>query len=219
MWIEYTSGILSVIALTVSLVSFFVTTRKSKYKSREKLYISLMSNIQKDNIELNEYVEKTVKLVAELISNLYPKSDPYISVKLIVEDDKKVITVYSYPKKIYANVKIEDNTDFASIVKNKNEYFFVSDLKEYSALNKYRNSSNDFVLKYNTSIVCPILKDRKTMEDIIGFICVNSKKKFTDVKTNKAIIEFLNFAADQIYNYIYIFDKEKLKEVFGITKE
>lgn len=216
MWTDFITALLSSVALIFSLVNFIIS-----YKKTRTLHMIKDADLkileEECKAESTDFIDFAIRTVAALISSMYPESNPYVSVKLIIKSNKKelseksVATIRFYPEKRDSLIyKIQDNTDFSSIVKNNSRYFFVSDLKKYSALNTYKNSANDYIQKYNTSIVCPIQKDKRNAEDIIGFLCVDSKQKFENVKKNKEIIEFIISTASRLYEYINTYKKEEM---------
>lgn len=220
--------IVSFIALLVAVMSSLITFRKHLLLEDIKLR-KIDINLKLLEKELKDKKSKDIELYLEkltsIIKEIYPKSNSIISIKLVEKSDKQnpseseVITWVSYPNKKY-NVKmtyrIKDNTDFNSIVKNSKEYFFVSDLKKYSALKKYVNSDRHFMQEYNTSIVVPIQKNSKGNEDIIGFLCINSSQKLGNVKKNKKLMDIVKSAASLFYDYLT--ENKLTKEAITIKK-
>lgn len=209
--------LLSFIALSVSLINLSTTFRHSQKlldKLKEKFKIILDSNdlmlevngsdsTNSKDIKIDTYLEG----ITRIINEIYPKSAFVVSIKLISKTnmenplESEVVTWALYPNNdnsIPIEYKIKNNSDFSSIIKDNNKYFFVSDLKKYSALTSYTNESSHYIEKYNTSIVCPIQKNNF----IIGFLCVDSPQKLNNVKKNKKLIDFINFAASLAYKYI-----------------
>ena len=112
-------------------------------------------------------------------------------------------------------IKVSDNTDFEFIFKitevyeeNRIHYFYERNLTKFSKKNEYKNSDNNWKRKYNTTIVMPIryLKEsneNKATYDIIGFLCVDSKKAGAFEKNNLYFtIEFLKGISDIMYSYL-----------------
>lgn len=222
------------ITLIVSFISLLVAVMSSLITFRKHL---LLENIKLRKIEINHKlreeelkykkskdIELYVEELASRIKEIYPKSDSAISIKLVEKSYKQnpseseVITLV-YPNKKY-NIKmpykIKDNTDFNSIVKDSKEYFFVSDLKKYSALKKYVNSDRHFMQEYNTSIVVPIQKNSKGNENIIGFLCINSSQKLGNVKKNKKLMDVVKPTASLFYDYLT--ENKLVQEAITIKK-
>lgn len=119
-------------------------------------------------------------------------------------------------------IKVIENTDFEFIFnikevyeENRVHYFYKKDLKHYDKeLNKktggkegYKNSDKSWKKYYNTTIVMPMryLKEANENEvvyDIVGFLCVDSKKTGIFEKKNfDFTIEFLKGVSDILYSY------------------
>ncbi len=242
MWNDNITIIISVIALLISLIDVLRNYKKDysnllceikDIKAREKELYKMKVEIKNLELELGEkYIKQlrdnTIKVylkkLSEMINQIYPKSNCTISIKLINKSDEKnpleseVVTWVSYPEKnhnIKMNYTIKDNTDFSSIVNDKKEYFFVSDLKEYHAISKYTNIDHHFMEKYNTSIVVPIQNAKGNIE-IIGFLCVNSHKKLGNVKKNRAMVDIIKATTSIIYDYLK--ENKLSKEAIFIKK-
>lgn len=98
--------------------------------------------------------------------------------------------------------KVKDNTDFYSILKNNSDnnlgYFYQENLVEYDKRmrgtpNEYRNTTLHYEDYYQSTIVVPIMTDKKhthffkesTGYDILGFLCVDSLA--TDIFRNTEV--------------------------------
>lgn len=174
-------------------------------ESKKEMYERKKKYLQTKEIEL--YLNS----LTEIIKGLYPKSNPTVSIKLIYKDNAKdsktnqVVTWYTYPdNKIYTKTtySIKNNTEFDSIINRNREYFFVSDLNKYRVLNNYCSENDELTKGYNTSVVIPIKKKEKKIENIIGFLCIESKEKFGNTKKNKIIIRIVKSLASDIYIYL-----------------
>lgn len=183
-----------------------ISIKKDDAKDLKHLIVSEKLYLAEDNIDA------CFKILVERIQKIYPKIKVRVSVKLIegLGDNttcKSLVYLWhSYPESNYDDgIKyvIENNTDFNSIIQNKREYFFVSDLKEFSAISQYKNSSKNFLYNYNSSIVCPICKKEKgQIYDIVGFLCVDSPQKLNNVENNERIIKLIEVTASILYEYI-----------------
>lgn len=224
MWSDYATILLSCVTLLFSLINFLIghiiNSKESQYELWKNIEEVNKVKIEIKNLELEQRtityfqkdnVETYLRKIVDIIKEIYPKSNPSVSIKVIYKDNAKdflesqVITWYTYPVKKNNNnlsYKIKNNSDFKSILQDNREYFFVSDLKKYSALNDYSNENKDFLKEYNTSIVVPIKKKDKKRENIIGFLCLESQEKLGNVKKNKSIIELIEFAASNLYEFL-----------------
>jgi hypothetical protein len=168
---------------------------------------------ENENKDFKDYnIEYCASLLEKKICEIYPKTKINISIVLINDVVKsnplesKVFTWFSYPdqnqndKTVYT---IKNNTDFNLIVENNTDYFFVSDLKEFNALESYKNENECYLQKYNTSIVCPIRKKgRDKRYDMLGFLCVNSPQKLNNTKKNDIVVNYVKAAASVIYDFL-----------------
>lgn len=221
MWSDNITIILSVVALLLSTTNLLFTYIKrlkefqDKALERHKIKLSikkmefehdLMNSIDSKSDSIDIYL----KLTKNMVNEIYPDNAFIVSIKLISKSnaenplESEVITLASYPdsRNIEPVYKIKNNTDFSTIIGDNNEYFFVSDLKEYSVLKNYINESNNYIECYNTSIVFPIQKGNKNSEDIIGFLCVTSPQRLNDVKKNKMLMDIIKSAATIAYKYL-----------------
>lgn len=120
-------------------------------------------------------------------------------------------------------IKVIENTDFEFIFnikevyeENRVHYFYKKDLKSFdkelikktSGKECYKNSDKSWRKYYNTTIVMPMryLKESNEDEvvyDIVGFLCVDSKKAGIFEKKNfDFTIEFLKGVSDIMYSYL-----------------
>lgn len=217
MWIDNITLIISVLTLLISAVSCLITIKQNykeiqlKKETMQKIKIDLKLLEDEFREKKNDDIGIYLKRLSNMIKVIYPKSTTTISVKFIRKIDEnnlldsEVITWVTYPGQKYDVQefnRIKENADIYSIVNGSREYFFVSDLKKYSALTPYLNSEQHFAQEYNTSIVVPIQKERKEKEDIIGFLCINSPQRLGNVKKNKTLIDIIKTAASLFYDYL-----------------
>ena len=208
---EYITIVVSLLAFFISIINSFkifkqiLSYRELKDVHRGELSLKSfeneLKNVKGKDAEL--YLEK----ITSILKEIYPKCSFTISVMLVEKSDKQnpsdseVITWISYPKEKY-NIKmsyrVKDNTDFSSIVDESKKYFFVSDLKEYSALKGYKNSDTNFLQEYKSSIVVPIQKD----ENILGFMCINSSDNLGNVKKNRKLVDVVKSVTSLLCDYL-----------------
>lgn len=121
------------------------------------------------------------------------------------------------------SIKVTDNTDFEFIFnikevyeENRVHYFYKKNLKRYEKkLSKepdkkdwYKNSDIHWRKRYNTTIVMPmrylkLSNENEAVYDIVGFLCVDSKKTGAFEKKNfNFTIEFLKGISDILYSYL-----------------
>lgn len=218
MWNDNITIILSVVALLIPAINLLSTYIKYIQELQNLHMINMnLKNLKfefavKNNMDLkSKSIDIYLNMISTTLNKIYPQNTFAVSIKLVnksnTEDplESEVITLASYPNKtdnIKPIYKIKNNTDLSTIVRYNNEYFFVSDLKEYSVLNSYINENSHYIGNYNTNIVCPIQKSNKDSEDIIGFLCVDSPQKLNDVKKNKKIIDLIQLTASLVYEYL-----------------
>jgi Tfp pilus assembly major pilin PilA len=88
-------------------------------------------------------------------------------------------------------VSIMGNTDFLSIISERDETFSVVNLKKYAEKNIYKNTTPNWDHKYQSTIVLPIAIDahhaakefvlsNSDRHHILGFLCMDSPSIFTD---------------------------------------
>lgn len=227
------SIIISIIALVFSLLSIIPMMIRNIEDYKEfKLNINKIKYMESTletskKIHFSQFIlEDYTKELLEKISKIYPKAILNVSIKLVKSADiekpeeSKLFTWFSYPQQIPSEQNlytIKNNTDYYALVKNNGKFFFVSDLKKYSALNSYKNESIDYLQRYNTTMVFPIRKRRKDKKyDIIGFLCMDSPQKLNNVKKNEIVINLLEMAASVIYDFL---EKNKdEQEIFSIKQ-
>lgn len=208
---EYITIVVSLLAFFISIINSFkifkqiLSYRELRDVHRGELILKSLENELKNEKgkDAEVYLEKTTSMLKEI----YPKCSFTISVKLVEKSDKQnpsdseVITWISYPKQKYnvkMSYKVKDNTDFSSIVDESKKYFFVSDLKEYSALKEYKNSDRNFLQEYKSSIVVPIQKN----ENILGFLCINSSDNLGNVKKNRKLVDVVKPVTSLFCDYL-----------------
>ena len=119
----------------------------------------------------------------------------------------------------YNPILLNENTDFEYIfninegyVEERVHFFMVDDLIEYSRKNEYKNSNAKWKKSYLTTIVMPIRylkspgendKEVEPKYDIIGCLCIDSKKKklFT-IENRGFVLEYLKGISDILYVYL-----------------
>lgn len=116
-------------------------------------------------------------------------------------------------------IPLNENTDFEFIfninegyVEERVHFFAVDNLIQFAKQNEYKNSDKRWKKYYTTTIVMPIRYlttpiDDRTIEhthyDIIGYLCIDSKKKNLFSLENRGfIIEYLKGIADILYVYL-----------------
>lgn len=223
MWSDNITIIISVVALLVPAINLLLSTciKHIQELQNQTLELSKINmNLKNMKFELDvknimdlkiNSIDIYLNMISTTLNEIYPQNTFTVSIKLVSKSntenplESEVITLASYPNNI-DNIKpiykIKNNTDLSTIVRDKNEYFFVSDLKEYSVLNSYINENRHYIGNYNTNIVCPIQKSNKNSEDIIGFLCVDSPQKLNDVKKNKKIMDIIKSTASLVYEYL-----------------
>lgn len=119
----------------------------------------------------------------------------------------------------YNPIPLNENTDFEYIfninegyVEERAHFFIVDDLVKYSKKNEYKNSNKKWKKSYTTTIVMPIryLKnpgeddgDAEPKYDIIGCLCIDSKKKNLFAIENRGfVLEYLKGISDILYVYL-----------------
>lgn len=119
----------------------------------------------------------------------------------------------------YKPIPLNENTDFEYIfnidegyIEERIHFFVVDDLVKYSRKHEYKNSNKKWKKYYTTTIVMPIRYLINPSEDgekafpqydIIGYLCVDSKKKNLFAIENRGfVIEYLKGIADILYVYL-----------------
>lgn len=105
-------------------------------------------------------------------------------------------------------VTLGRNTDFKHLCDGTNIWYHEVDLKSKFEKHEYENEADaeDWQNKYNSTIVVPIRYYNNTLNDILGFICIdskNTKEKWSD--ENSFELQYLAIFADSIYTYIKLF--------------
>lgn len=214
--VEIMSLICFVISFIISIVIRIKSTKKNKIAS-------IVSNIENYSIVLEQLsqispthddsIKMCLSILYQQIENLYPHSKSQISVKVLIQDtansiaESKVITKFSYPSSLHAcidlpQLTVNKNTDLISIYENKNDYFWVSNLKEYSKLHYYISENDHFFDKCNTLIVFPISNTNTESNDnhLVGILTIHSPEKFNNVKKNKQILHCIRIVSKKLYN-------------------
>lgn len=133
----------------------------------------------------------------------------------------------------YNPISLSENSDFSFIFDIKEGYdeervhfFFQDDLIRYAKKNTYNNSNPKWKKRYKTTIVMPIryliipenddeAENNEPHYDLIGFLCVDSKKKkLFSIEKRGFILEYLKGISDILYVYLdeCILYHEYLKE-------
>lgn len=119
----------------------------------------------------------------------------------------------------YNPIPLNENTDFEYIfninegyVEERAHFFIVDDLVKYSKKNEYKNSNKKWKKSYTTTIVMPIRylknpgeddEDAEPKYDIIGCLCIDSKKKNLFAIENRGfVLEYLKGISDILYVYL-----------------
>lgn len=113
-------------------------------------------------------------------------------------------------------VKIGDNSDFKVIITPgiKDTTFICSDLSDPNFKKRfydnygydYRNSTDNYLDNYKATMVVPIRhKTGATTFNILGFLCVDTKKPFDKAEEGhlKFSCEYLMATADILYLYLH----------------
>ncbi len=192
--LEHIMIIMSIVSLATSLFNLIIS-KTDKEQSRKIVFSKKISRISNERInkttDINE-AKEYLSYLSSTINKMYPKADLEISIHILKKNPSKIeesIVEHwlSFPSDEQAIYKVKNNTDFNSILVEKNKYFFVTDLNEYEALSTYINENPDY-MKWQTTIVFPIKNEEAASSEIVGFLCVVSPEKFNNVKNNKKII-------------------------------
>lgn len=227
------SIIISIIALSFSLLSIIpMMVRNVRDYKEFKLDFNKIKNMElileaHEKIDFSQFnLEDYTKELLEKISKIYPKAIFNVSIKLVKSVDIEkpeesiLFTWFRFPPQMQDEQNlytIKNNTDFRSLTENNGKFFFVSDLKKYSALNYYKNESKNYLQRYNTTMVFPIRKKGKDKKyDVIGFLCVDSPQRLNNVKKNEKVISLFETAASVIYDFLKQ-NKDK-QEIFSIKQ-
>lgn len=158
-------------------------------------------------------VKDHLQLLCEMFDDYYPGSSSCIKLSLVSHSDSKVpinseISVWSsHPditkeRNIGSKYIVGKNTDLYSIVRYGYNFFFVTDLKKYIALNEFRSESDDFTYLYKTDIVFPIMYSFDDGDYIIGFLSITSARVMNNVKINREIMKTLQLSANLLCGYL-----------------
>lgn len=231
--IDNLSIIISIIALCFSLLSSIpIIIRNVRDNKELKLNFNIIKKIEltletSEKIDFSQFnVEDYTKKLLEKINKIYPKAIFNVSIKLVksvdIEKPEESIlyTWFRFPQQMQGEQNlytIKNNTDFRALTENNGKFFFVSDLKKYSAFYNYKNESQNYLQRYNTTMVFPIRKKGKDKKyDIIGFLCVDSPQRLNNVRKNEKVINLVETAASVIYDFL---DQNKDKqEIFSIKQ-
>lgn len=181
---------------------------------QERAFDSLISNLQSfvDSIAdyLSEYNNKDKISVCIKIIN--PGQDN------IADSDKKAKTLVrsKNTKKARSrtneNITLGKNTDFKHLCDGTNIWYHGVDLKTKYENGEYENEApvKDWQSKYNSTIVVPIRyyinDDDILVNDILGFLCIDSKKIVTTWDDTEPFeLQYLAIFADSLYTYIKFF--------------
>lgn len=231
--IDNLSIIISIIALSFSLLNTIsmITRNVRDYKELKanfniirKIDLALETSEKIDFSRFN--VEDYIKELLEKINKIYPKAIFNVSIKLIksidIEKPEESIlyTWFKFPQQMQIEQNlytIKNNTDYRSLIESNGKFFFVSDLKNYSAFTNYKNESKNYLQRYNTAMVFPIRKKGKDKKyDIIGFLCVDSPQRLNNVKKNEKVISLVETAASVIYDFLN--QNKDMQEIFSIKQ-
>jgi hypothetical protein len=231
--IDNLSIIISIVALGVSLLSnILMITRNIRDYKELKVSFNIIRKMEltlepSEKIDFSRFnVEDYIKELLEKINRIYPKAIFNVSIKLIKSvdtekpEESKLYTWFKFPQQMQNEQNlytIKNNTDYRSLIENNGKFFFVSDLKKYSAFTNYKNESKNYLQRYNTVIVFPIRKKgRDKKYDIIGFLCVDSPQRLNNVKKNEKVISLVEMAASVIYDFLNQ-NKDK-QEIYSIKQ-
>lgn len=231
--IDNLSIIVSIIALSFSLLSIMpmIIRNVRDYKKLEfnfniikKIELTLETSGKIDFSQFN--VEDYTKELLEKINKIYPKAIFNVSIRLVksvdIEKPEESIlyTWFKFPQQMQGEQNlytIKNNTDFKALIESNGKFFFVSDLKKFSAFKNYKNESKNYLQRYNTAMVFPIRKKGKDKKyDIIGFLCVDSPQRLNNVKKNEKVISLVETATSVIYDFLNQ-NKDK-QEIFSIKQ-
>ena len=150
----------------------------------------------------NFALEAISKRLIDNLCIIYPDFVFDVMIMLVADVDandptkNKVIKYYSYPEKECLDKQlftIKENTDFNLIIGKNKKYFFVSDLKKFSAIEDYKNEDKNYLRIYNTSIVYPVFKDNQK-DVLLAFLCISSPQQLNDIKKNELVIDVVEEA-------------------------
>lgn len=224
---EYFSIILSVASALISFLITFIFDFKYSRNTRKDLVdfkidkIKLGKELRATPIKIDESsIEDYLVLLNAKIKELYP--DIALSIKVLLvkslnENDltqSKVYIRYAYPQQekdsniIYT---IAQNTDFSAIVSQKNDFIFISDIKEYDTVSSvgYKTEDLSFKKQYNTTIVFPIRDEKPNGKNVIGFVHIASPQKMNNTKKNEELMGFMVIAASGLSKLLRHMESQK----------
>lgn len=115
--------------------------------------------------------------------------------------DKATLTMHRYSPNTAQELK--DNTDFVSIFTNKQRFYCCGDLQQEYDNHKYKNSTTNWHLFYQSAFVVPIRADfSQSLDDCHGFLCLDSQDK--NVFNDPCFIELAGSFADILYSLTVI---------------
>lgn len=211
--IDDLSIILSLTTLFISFLTYLlnVWTSSSFHRDLIEFKIDKLKLAKELKVELRENnknsIENYLVFLNEKIKELYPDIVLSIKVLLVKNIDKRdpaqstVYVRYTYPHREKDRdivFKIANNTDFSAIVTQKNEFIFISGIKEYDKVSSLGYISEDlnFKKKYNTVIVFPIQEEKGKNRSVIGFVCVASPQRMNNIKKNEELMGFMDIAVN-----------------------
>lgn len=104
------------------------------------------------------------------------------------------------------------NTDFKHLCEGTNIWYHGVNLKKLYDEGKYKTEAEakDWQSKYNSTMVVPIrywdAKKEPNLNDILGFICIDSKNIIDHWDNEDALeLQYLAIYADSLYSYIKLF--------------
>ena len=194
-------------------------TYKRPFDFRKYMTENVMkiTNILSDN--LTEATHNKVRACVKVFDFIENEETDKDKMKLITLARSGISNVNNMISEHHMHIMLNENTDFEYIFDIKEGYneerkhFFISDdlIKLYNK-GKYKNSNNKWKELYRTTIVMPIRflinpeednNTEKSYYDIIGYLCIDSKKKnLFSIKNRGFIIEYLEGIADILYVYL-----------------
>lgn len=231
--IDNLSIIISIIVLCFSFLSIIsmIVRNVRDYKELE-IHFNIIKNIEltletREKIDFSQFnLEDYTRELLEKINKIYPKAIFNVSIKLVKSvdiekpEESVIYTWYRFPQQMQVEKNlytIKNNTDFSALIENKSKFFFVSDLKKYSALNGYKNESKNYLKHYTTTMVFPIRRKEKDKKyDIIGFLCLDSSQTLNNVKKNQKVISLCKTAASVYYDFLK--QNKDNQEIFSIKQ-
>ena len=197
-------------------------TNMNKYDFIEKITSNCMEVMNIISKILGEITHEPVRACLKLNAFTKEDEDNPQNIKLITFARSGNLGIQAALKEQNKEIELAKNTDYEYIYNIKEGYeedrddiFYEKDLKKCdrklrkASRNKefYKNSDKKWKSKYNTTIVLPIrylkdLNDEEAIYDILGFLCVDSKRAGAFERDLKTKIEFLKGISDILYNYL-----------------